>query len=145
MTINFKTNVRTVIRYKGQEYSSADQLPAEARSAYESALPKGVVAAGAPATKQLIVLNGQHFASPENVKQANRNSNRDEQNEPAVGFIVERAGSWFPFRQLQTEQSQQHACDETNKRITECVRDPEIRYGSYPKKKGRRGEERDEV
>ena len=72
MTINFKTNVRTVSRYKGQEYSSADQLPAEARSAYESALPKGVVAAGTPATKQLIVLNGQHFASPDEMSAAER-------------------------------------------------------------------------
>src|SRR5947207_13572094 len=72
MTINLKTNVRTIIRYKGQEYSSADQLPAEARSAYESALAKGVVAAGAPATKQQIVLNGQHFASPDEMPAVER-------------------------------------------------------------------------
>ena len=72
MTINFKTNVKTVIRYKGQEYSSADQLPAEARVAYESALDKGVAAAAAPGVKQQIVLNGQLFASPDEMPAAVR-------------------------------------------------------------------------
>jgi hypothetical protein len=72
MTINFKTNVKTVIRYKGQEFSSADQLPAEARAAYESALGKGVAAAAAPETKQQIVLNGQHFTSPDEMPAAER-------------------------------------------------------------------------
>ena len=71
MTINFKTNVKTVIRYKGQEYSSVDQLPAEARAAYESALDKGVATA-APGVKQQIVLNGQHFASPDEMPAAVR-------------------------------------------------------------------------
>jgi hypothetical protein len=61
MNIKFKTNVKTVIRYKGQEYSSADQLPAEVRSAYEVAFAKGVAAI--PGAKQQIVFNGQHFAS----------------------------------------------------------------------------------
>ena len=65
MTINFKTNVKTVIRYKGQEYSSADQLPAEARAAYETAIEKGAAATAAPEVKQQIVLNGQTFASPD--------------------------------------------------------------------------------
>jgi hypothetical protein len=72
MTINFKTNVKTVIRYKGQEYSSADQLPAEARAAYESAMDKGVAATAAPGVKQQIVLNGQHFASPDEMPAAVR-------------------------------------------------------------------------
>jgi hypothetical protein len=72
MTINFKTNVKTVIRYKGQEYSSVDQLPAEARAAYESAMDKGGAAAAAPGVKQQIVLNGQHFASPDEMPAAVR-------------------------------------------------------------------------
>jgi len=72
MTVNFKTNVKTVIRYKGQEYSSADQLPTEARAAYESAMEKGVAAAAAPGVKQQIVFNGQHFASPDEMPAAVR-------------------------------------------------------------------------
>src|SRR2546423_1217600 len=70
MNINFKTNVKTVIRYKGQEYSSADQLPAEVRLAYEAAFAKGIAAiAGA---KQQIVLNGQHFATANEMRPADK-------------------------------------------------------------------------
>jgi len=72
MTINFKTNVRTVIRYKGQEYSSVDQLPAEARAAYESALAKGAATATSPGIKQSIVVNGQHFDSMSELPVADR-------------------------------------------------------------------------
>ena len=73
MTVNFKTNVKRVIRYKGQEYSSADQLPPEARAAYESALAKGTVASSAvPGVKQQIVFNGQHFDSPDQMPAAER-------------------------------------------------------------------------
>jgi len=63
MTINFKTNVRTVIRYKGQEYSSLDQLPAEGRAMYEAALAKGVMAKAAAGNEQIVV-NGHSFGSP---------------------------------------------------------------------------------
>jgi hypothetical protein len=86
MTINLKTNVKTVIRYKGQEYSSADQLPAEARSAYESAFAKGVAAAAAPGTKQQIVLNGQHFASPDEMPAAERKLYDD-----AIAYVRDNA------------------------------------------------------
>ena len=82
MTINFKTNVKTVIRYKGQEYSSADQLPSEAHSAYEAALGNGVTAAATPGVKQQIFLNGQHFASPDEMSAAERKLYGD-----AISFV----------------------------------------------------------
>jgi hypothetical protein len=86
MTINLKTNVKTVIRYKGQEYSSADQLPAEARSAYESAFAKGVAAAPATGTKQQIFFNGQHFASPDEMPAAERKLYDD-----AIAYVRDNA------------------------------------------------------
>jgi hypothetical protein len=71
MTVNFKTNVRTVIRYKGQEYSSLDQLPAEARTAYEAALARGVRTKTA-AGNERIVVNGQRYASADEMPAAER-------------------------------------------------------------------------
>ena len=71
MTINFKTNVRTVIRYKGQKYSGLDQLPAEVRTAYESALAQGT-APNATNRNEQIVVNGQHFASADELSAAER-------------------------------------------------------------------------
>jgi hypothetical protein len=38
-----KVNIRTRIRYKGQEYSGPDQLPPEVRSAFDKALADGAV------------------------------------------------------------------------------------------------------
>ena len=61
MNISFKTNVKTVIRYKGQEYSSVAELPPEVRSKYEETIAKGLAAI--PGAKQQIVVNGEHFAS----------------------------------------------------------------------------------
>src|SRR2546423_14930641 len=71
MTINFKTNVRTVIRYKGQEYSSLDQLPPEVRMAYESALAQGTAPKATNRNEQIVV-NGQHFASANELSAAER-------------------------------------------------------------------------
>ena len=84
MTINFKTNVKTVIRYKGQEYSSADQLPPEARAAYESALAGGTNVTAAPGVKQQILVNGQHFGSLEEMPAAERKLYDD-----AIAFVGE--------------------------------------------------------
>jgi hypothetical protein len=84
MNINFKTNVKTVIRYKGQEYSSADSLPAEVRSAYEAAFAKGIAAI--PGAKQQIVLNGQHFASADEMPPAERKLYED-----AIGLVQDGA------------------------------------------------------
>ncbi|HEX4630354.1 MAG TPA: hypothetical protein VH188_05265 [Chthoniobacterales bacterium] len=80
MSVNIKTNVRTVIRYKGQEYSSADALPAEVRSAYEAAFAKGIAAI--PGAKQQIVFNGQHFASAEEMPPAEKKLYED-----AMGLV----------------------------------------------------------
>ena len=91
MTINFKTNVKTAIRYKGQEYSSADQLPPEARAAYESALAKGTTAAAAPGVKQQIFLNGQHFASPDEMPADVKKLYDD-----AIAFVRDSAVSSVP-------------------------------------------------
>jgi hypothetical protein len=80
MNINFKTNVRTVIRYKGQEYSSADGLPPEVRLAYEAAFAKGI--ASMPGAKQQIVFNGQHFASANEMPPAEKKLYED-----AMGLV----------------------------------------------------------
>ena len=50
-----KINVKTRIRYKGQEYSSPNELPPAVRVAYDKAMAKGV------ASKKIVV-NGQEFA-----------------------------------------------------------------------------------
>jgi hypothetical protein len=58
-------NVRTKIRYKGQEYSDPSQLPPEVRSAFDKAIADGAV------TKKVtkIMVNGQEVASQdENVR-----------------------------------------------------------------------------
>lgn len=85
MNINFKTNVRTVIRYKGQEYSSADALPAEVRSVYAAAFAKGI--ATLPGAKQQIVLNGQHFASADEMPPAEKKLYED-----AMGLVQDSVG-----------------------------------------------------
>jgi hypothetical protein len=95
VTINFKTNVRTVIRYKGQEYSSVDQLPAEAQAAYKTALGKGVATASAPNVKQAITLNGQHFASLDEIPAAERKLVDD-----AMAIASKPSSSWLTPTQL---------------------------------------------
>ena len=62
-----KVNVRTRINYQGKEYSSVEELPPEARSAYEKAM-----AAGDATTSSKIVFNGQEYASPEQMPTAER-------------------------------------------------------------------------
>ena len=60
-----KINVKTKIRYKGQEYSSPDELPSEVRSSYEKAL--------AGAAKTQIVINGKEFESENEMPSDMRN------------------------------------------------------------------------
>jgi hypothetical protein len=86
MNINFKTNVKTVIRYKGQEYASAEALPAEARSAYEAAFAKGIAAI--PGAKQQIVFNGQHFASADDMPPAEKKLYEDAMGLVQDGVVV---------------------------------------------------------
>ena len=62
-----KVNVKTKIKYKGQEYSSVEELPPEARSAYEKAM-----ATGSAATSAKIVFNEEEYASPEQMPAAQR-------------------------------------------------------------------------
>ena len=62
-----KVNVKTKIKYKGQEYSSVEDLPPEARSAYEKAIAGD---SGTISTK--IVFNGREYASPEQMPTAER-------------------------------------------------------------------------
>jgi hypothetical protein len=62
-----KINVKTKINYKGQEYSSVEELPPEARSAYEKA-----VAAGDASGSTKIVFNGKEYTSPEQMPAAER-------------------------------------------------------------------------
>jgi len=87
MSINIKTNVRTVIRYKGQEYSSADALPAEVRSAYQAAFAKGI--GSIPGAKQEIVFNGQHFASSDEMPPAERKLYEDAMGVVQDGGLVQ--------------------------------------------------------
>jgi hypothetical protein len=49
-------NIKTKIRYKDQEYSDPNQLPPEARAAYEKAM------AGKSPIKKKVVINGEEFS-----------------------------------------------------------------------------------
>ena len=62
-----KINLRKKIKYNGQEYSSVEELPPEARSAYEKAM---AVSSGTVSTK--IVFNGREYASPEQMPTTER-------------------------------------------------------------------------
>jgi hypothetical protein len=53
-----KINVKTTIKYKGQEYSSVEELPPEVRAVYEKAM-----ATGGASVRTKIVFNGQEYAS----------------------------------------------------------------------------------
>ena|SRR5436190_10667446 len=62
-----KVNIKTKIKYNGQEYSSVEELPPEARAAYEKAM-----AAGGTSVSTKIVFNRQEYASPEQMLPAER-------------------------------------------------------------------------
>jgi len=62
-----KVNLKTKIKYNGQEYSSVEELPPEARSAYEKA-----IAAESAIRSTEIVFNGREYASPEQMPTAER-------------------------------------------------------------------------
>jgi len=62
-----KINLKTKIKYNGQEYSSVEELPPEARSAYEKA-----IAAESATISTKIVFNGREYASPEQMPAAER-------------------------------------------------------------------------
>ena len=58
-------SVKTKIRYKGQEYSSPNELPPEVRSGYEKAL--------ASAAQGRITINGREFGSENEMPEEMRN------------------------------------------------------------------------
>jgi hypothetical protein len=62
-----KINVKTKIKYKGQEYSSVEELPPEVRAAYEKAM-----ATGGASFSTKIVFNGQEYASLDQMPAAQR-------------------------------------------------------------------------
>ena len=62
-----KVNLKTKITYKGQEYSSVEELPPEARGAYEKA-----IAADSATISTKIVFNGREYASPEQMPTTER-------------------------------------------------------------------------
>ena len=62
-----KINVKTRIKYKGQEYSSVEELPPEVRAAYEKAM-----ATGGASFNTKIVFNGQEYASLDQMPAAQR-------------------------------------------------------------------------
>src|SRR5947199_10449436 len=62
-----KVNLKTKIKYNGQEYSSVEELPPEARSAYEKA-----IAAESATISTKIVFNEREYASPEQMPPAER-------------------------------------------------------------------------
>ena len=62
-----KVNVKTKIKYKGQEYSSVEELPPEVRAAYEKAM-----ATGGASFSTKIVFNGQEYASLDQMPAAQR-------------------------------------------------------------------------
>ena len=64
--------VKTKIRYKGQEYASPDDLPAEARSAYEAAMSGTFAAASQATVSKKILLNGREFSNENEMPAAER-------------------------------------------------------------------------
>jgi hypothetical protein len=62
-----KINVKTKIKYKGQEYFSVEELPPEVRAAYEKAM-----ATGGASFNTKIVFNGQEYASLDQMPAAQR-------------------------------------------------------------------------
>ena len=62
-----KVNLKTKIKYNGQEYSSVEEMPPEARSAYEKA-----IAAESATISTKIVFNEREYASPEQMPTAER-------------------------------------------------------------------------
>src|SRR5207247_2375422 len=69
-----KINLKTKIKYNGQEYSSVEELPPEARSAYEKA-----IAAESATISTKIVFNGREYASPEQMPEVrDQRSENDE-------------------------------------------------------------------
>ncbi|MEY2440423.1 MAG: hypothetical protein QOI34_1808 [Verrucomicrobiota bacterium] len=70
--VSVKISVQTKIRYKGLEYSTPDELPADAHSAYEQAIARGTHAAPNGDMTTGPIFNGDSFDSPIDVPPAKR-------------------------------------------------------------------------
>jgi hypothetical protein len=97
-------NVKTKIRYNGQEYSTPAELPAEARAAYEKAIAdKTAVGNGGITTR--LVINGQQFSSPADMPAAERKVYQDAMQliRDETGVSSQPAGDtrWLSKRQVQ--------------------------------------------
>jgi len=64
--------VKTKIRYKGQEYANPNDLPAEARAAYETATAGTSSAASQAMVSKKILLNGREFSNENEMPAAER-------------------------------------------------------------------------
>ena len=60
-----KLNVKTKIRYNGQEYSDPRDLPPNIRAAYEQAMRSDPGSPSSPVVKKKFVINGQEFDGEE--------------------------------------------------------------------------------
>jgi hypothetical protein len=98
-------NVKTKIRFNGQEYSTPAELPAEARAAYEKAIADKTTAVGNGGITTRLVINGQQFSSPADMPDAERKVYQD-----AMQLIRDQTGAssqlagdtrWFSKRQVQ--------------------------------------------
>jgi SAM-dependent methyltransferase len=83
--------------------------------------------------------------SPQAKEQTHRDRDRDEQDEPPIRGVIERARGRFPASYFQTEHPNEHAGNETDKRVTECIWHPGVSKCSYPKKERGRGQERKHI
>jgi len=60
------------IRYEGQEYANPDDLPAEARSAYDAAMSGASAASFQATVSKKILLNGREFSNENEIPAAER-------------------------------------------------------------------------
>jgi hypothetical protein len=87
--MNIKLTTR--IRYQGQEYSNPNDLPPDARAAYERALAGqgNVIPSGGKMTQ--FVVNGQPFSSPAEMPEAERKLYED-----AMELMQQQASATAP-------------------------------------------------
>ena len=68
-----------------------------------------------------------HPGSPHAVDDASRHDESDQQDQPAVGRVMERSRRWFPARQPETEDAEHETDGHPRGRPGECPRNPERR------------------
>ena len=96
--------VKTKIRYKGQEYANPNELPAEARSAYEAAMSGTSAAASQATVSKKILLNGREFSNENEMPAAERKLYEDAmqlmRDSPAVTPSPSASAAWLTKGQL---------------------------------------------